>query len=134
MTEPASPAEVVLEATRASLRGGRLLSAAVIERQLAALAEAGYSLQPRRYDDGADLMLKAARRALRGGHFAPAAVVERQLAALEEAGHTFVLTGGTACESFEWGPDSFEACATCGASYWKHAEGAGRVKGAHRHR
>ncbi len=135
MIQPLSPAEVMLEATRATLRTGRIMSAAVIRHQLDALATAGYQMQPRHYDDGAAVLLKAAHRAFRGGHFSPAVVVARQLAALGEDGRTFVLSGEahrSACESFEWGPESFEACARCGWSYWKHAESVDRGKGAHR--
>lgn len=139
MTGPQSPAEVMLEATRATLRSGRVMSAAVIRQQIDALAAAGYQMTPRFYDDGAAVLLKAARRAFRRGHFSPAAVVARQIAAIEEEGRAFIRNGEDnrlPCESFEWGPDSFEACSRCGWSYWKHDESQdgtkGRGKGAHR--
>jgi hypothetical protein len=125
----------MLEATRATLRSGRIMSAAVIRHQIDALAAAGYRLEPRPEDEGAALMLKAARRAFRSGHFAPAVVVAQEVAALADAGHAFVASAGglrTACVSFEWGPESFEACDRCGWSYWKHAEAVTRAKGAHR--
>ncbi|MEP6697462.1 MAG: hypothetical protein ABJA34_11380 [Pseudonocardiales bacterium] len=129
------PAEVMLDATRATLRTGRIMSGAVIRQQLDALATAGYELQPRLHDDGASLLLKAARRAFRSGHFSPSVVVAQQLAAVNDAGRSFVRNGEgrrSACEKFEWGPESFEACANCGWSYWKHAESVDRGKGAHR--
>lgn len=125
-----------MQATRATLRSGRVISAGVIRRQLDALASAGYELQPRLYDDGAELLLQAARRSFRSGHFSPAAVVARQLRAVEQQHREFVLVGEDrrcACETFEWGPDSFQACSRCGWSYWKHAESSGvRSRGAHR--
>ncbi|PZS36206.1 MAG: hypothetical protein DLM59_01665 [Pseudonocardiales bacterium] len=135
MAESPTPADVMLEATRASLRTGRVMSAAVIRHQLDALAAAGYVIQPRFYDDGAAVLLKAARRAFRGGHFSPSVVVEQQIAAVEQEGRAFVQSGEdrrSACDAFEWGPASFEACSRCAWSYWKHAESAGRRKGAHR--
>lgn len=133
--EPTTPAEIMLEATRANLRSGRLPPALVITRQLDALTEAGYRLQPHLDDGGAALMLTAAKLAFRSGRFAPAAVIARQLAAVADAGYGFVWRGEStpaACASFQWGPESFDACAGCGQSFWKHAEGAGHPKGAHR--
>lgn len=135
VTLPPTPADVMLEATRTTLRAGRLPPAEVIRRQLDALDGAGYRLEPQLDDGGAELMLTAAKRALLAGHFTPAGVISRQLAAVEAAGHCFV--GGVAvnrngCASFEWGPDSFAGCARCGVSYWKHPGSAGHARGAHR--
>lgn len=138
-----SPSDVMLEATRATLRAGRFPPGEVIRRQLEALADAGYRLEPQLEDSGAALMLAAARRAIRTAHFAPGAVIARQLDAVGAAGHAFVRRGEdsyirladgrrTPCPTFQWGPDSFEACARCGRSYWHHAEGAIRARGAHR--
>ncbi|MGB9376196.1 MAG: hypothetical protein WCB04_01645 [Mycobacteriales bacterium] len=132
-----SPAEVMLDATRATLRAGRLPPGEVIKRQLNALADVGYHLEPHLDDDGAELMLGAAKRALRSGHLTPSAVIAHQLQAVSASGHAFVREGdegGGRCESFEWGPSSFRACARCGLSYWKHPGGVGPVGGAHRRR
>lgn len=130
-----TPADVMLDAAKANLRAGRFPPGEVIRRQLDALDEAGYRLEPPVDDRGAALLLHAARRALRAGHFTPAAVIARQLAAVGEAGHSFVRDGEDdhrRCESYEWGPDSFEACSRCGISYWKHPGSAGHARGAHR--
>lgn len=136
MTRPGStPAEVMLYAARANLRAGRFPPGEVIRRQLDALDDAGYHLEPRLDDRGAELLLHAAKRALRAGYFSPAAVVGRQLAAVGEAGHSFVREGEEdrrRCESYVWGPDSFDACVRCGISYWKHPGSAGHARGAHR--
>ena len=129
-----TPADVMMEAAKTNLRAGRFPPGEVIRRQLGALDEAGYRLEPPVDDHGAALLLHAARRALRAGHFTPAAVIARQLAAVGEAGHSFVRDRETRsrCESYEWGPDSFEACAQCRISYWKHPGSAGHARGAHR--
>jgi len=128
------PAEVMLEAAKAALRSGRF-PREVIRRQLDALTEAGYRLEPHLDDGGAALMLAAAKRTFRAAHFAPAVVTERQLAAISEAGYVFVRRrqgGRTACPSFQWGPQSFDACERCGLTFWKHAEGIDHPRGAHR--
>lgn len=133
---PLGPRTVMLEATRTALRAGRFPPAEVVRRQLDALAETGYRLRPHLDDGGAALLLTAAKRAFRSGRVAPAAVVARQLADLEAAGYTFVLSSesAAACESFVWGPQSFDACARCGVSFWRHAEATGHGHGSHRRR
>lgn len=135
MSDSPTPAEVILDAARTSLRAGRLPRREVIARQLDALAQSGYRLEPHLDDGGAALMLSAAKRAFRTGRLAPAAVVARQLAAIRDAGHAFVSrdeAARPACASFQWGPESFDACAGCGQSFWQHAEGRGHAKAAHR--
>lgn len=130
-----TPAEVMLDAAKTNLRAGRFPPGEVIRRQLDALDRAGYHLEPPLADAGADLLLQAAKRALRAGHFSPAAVISRQLVAVGESGHSFVKDGEHVhgrCESYVWGPESFEACARCGLSYWKHPGNAGHGGGAHR--
>ncbi len=128
------PKVVMTEATMTALRAGRFPPAEVIRRQLDALAEAGYRLKPHLDDGGAALMLTATKRAFQSGRVAPATVVARQLAAIEEAGYAFVRRSeaAVACESFRWGPQSFDSCARCGLSFWRHADGAGHAKGSHR--
>jgi len=135
VSEPPTPAEVMLEATMATLRAGRFPPGRVIQRQLDALAAAGYRLEPHLDDGGAALMLGATKRAFRLGSFTPAVVIARQLAAVTDAGYVFVRRsdgGPTACASFQWGPQSFDACARCGLSFWRHTEGADHAKGSHR--
>ena len=134
MRQPPGPKEVMLEATLTALRAGRFPPAEVIRRQLDALSDAGYRIEPHLDDGGAALMLAAAKRAFRSGLMAPATVVARQLAAIDEAGHSFLRRREpvVACESFCWGPQSFDACARCGLSFWRHAASAGHAKGAHR--
>ncbi|MGI8722247.1 MAG: hypothetical protein ACR2JG_08455 [Geodermatophilaceae bacterium] len=125
MTEPPTPAEVMLEATRASLRTGRMKPAVVTRQQLDALADAGYHLRPVMDDGGAAFLLATAKRAFRSGRFRPADVVIMQLDELAAAGHFFELSGATdsaACDEFAWGPDSFESCAQCGLSFWRHGD------------
>lgn len=124
----------MLEATKTALRAGRFPPAEVIRRQLDALAEAGYRLEPHLDDGGAALMLAATKRAFLSGRMAPGTVVARQLLAIEEAGYAFVRRSeaAVACESFRWGPKSFDSCVRCGLSFWRHDEGAGHAKGSHR--
>jgi len=125
----------MLDSAKASLRAGRLPPADVVRRQLDALADAGYRLEPHLDDGGDVLMLGAAKRAFRTGHLAPAFVVDRQLAAVADAGFALArrgVSGRAACASFQWGPDSFEACGQCGQSFWRHVEGIGHAKGTHR--
>ncbi|MDQ3578238.1 MAG: hypothetical protein M3381_00335 [Actinomycetota bacterium] len=125
MTEPPTPAEVMLEATKASLRSGRMKPAVVTRHQLDALADAGYRLHPVIEDGGAALLLATAKKAFRSGRFRPADVVVMQLDELAAAGHFFELSRGSdsaACDEFAWGPDSFESCAECGLSFWRHGE------------
>ncbi len=125
MTEPPTPAEVMLEATRASLRSGRMKPAVVTQQQLEALFDAGYRLRPDLEDGGAALLHATAKRAFRSGRFRPTDVIVMQLDELAAAGHYFELQDGTeseACAEFAWGPDSFESCADCGLSFWRHGE------------
>ncbi len=126
MTEPPTPAEVMLAATRSTLRSGRMGPAQVTQQQLDALREAGYRLRPSLADDGASILLTSAKRAFRSGRFRPMDVINVQLDELDRAGHYFVPTGtedSIACDEFAWGPNSFESCEECGLSFWRHGEG-----------
>jgi hypothetical protein len=126
VTEPPLPAEVMLEATRSTLRTGRMGPRQVINQQLDALTAAGYRLRPVLGDGGASLLLATAKRAFRSGRFRPADVIALQLDELAAAGHSFELLNtdqAAACAEFAWGPDSFEACEDCGLSFWRHGDG-----------
>lgn len=125
MTEPLTPAEVMLEATKNTLRTGRMAPAQVVNQQLEALAAAGYRLRPVLSDGGAALLLATAKRAFWSGRFRPAEVIAVQLEELAAAGHSFEIRYGsedTACDEFVWGPDSFESCEECGLSFWRHGD------------
>ena len=135
MTSAPTAAEVMIGATNATLRAGRLPPKAVINAQLDALFAAGFRIEPHRDDGGAALLLAAVKSAFRSARFAPAAVVPLELVALSRAGHAFVpgaAREAAACQSFRWGPRSFEACADCGRSFWEHHEGTGHHGRAHR--
>lgn len=117
----------MLEATRTTLRSGRLSPAQVTQQQLGALTATGYRLRPALADEGASILLATAKRAFRGGRFRPADVIAMQLDALASAGHSYQLLGSSdsqACEEFGWGPNSFESCEECGLSFWRHGENA----------
>ena len=125
MTEPPTPAEVMLEATRSTLRTGRVAPAQVTRQQLDALTAAGFHLRPGLEDGGAALLLATAKDAFWSGRFRPADVIAMQLAELAQAGHVFEYQdphNATVCDEFVWGPDSFESCAECGLSFWRHGE------------
>ena len=126
MTEPPTPAEVMLAATKATLRSGRMKPTLVTRQQLAALTDAGYRLRPVLEDGGSAFLLATAKRAFRAGRFRPADVVIMQLEELAAAGHFFeqsqAVDSAAACDEFAWGPDSFESCAECGLSFWRHGE------------
>lgn len=127
MTEPPTPADLMLEATKSALRSGKVKPAQVTRQQLDALTTAGYRLRPVLSDGGAAILLATAKRAFWTGRFRPADVIPMQLADLAAAGHTFeLLSAGEAgaCDEFVWGPDSFESCEECGLSFWRHGEGA----------
>ncbi len=126
MTEPPAPAEVMLGATRSTLRSGRMGPSQVVRRQLDALAAAGYRLSPDPGDGGWAILLATAKRAFRSGRFRPADVIALQLDELAAAGFYFDAGGwdeGGACADFVWGPDSFDSCEECGLSFWRHGEG-----------
>lgn len=126
MTEQATPAEVMLEATRSTLRSGRMGPAQVVKQQLDALAAAGYRLSPDPGDAGAAMLLASAKRAFWAGRFRPAEVIALQLDELAAAGYYFNYGDGdegAACDDFVWGPDSFDSCELCGLSFWRHGEG-----------
>ncbi|MDQ4037658.1 MAG: hypothetical protein M3313_04745 [Actinomycetota bacterium] len=126
MTEPPTPAEVMLGATKATLRTGRVGPAQVVKQQLDALTAAGYRLSPEPGDGGSAMLLATAKRAFWSGRFRPAEVIAVQLGELAAAGFYFDLRNGqegVACDEFAWGPDSFESCAECGLSFWRHGEG-----------
>jgi hypothetical protein len=125
VTEPPTPAEVMLDATRSTLRAGRVGPRQVTKHQVDALTAAGYRLLPALDDGGAALLLATAKRAFRSGRFRPADVIDLQLDELAAAGHTFELVGAdqdAACDEFAWGPNSFESCEVCGLSFWRHGE------------
>ncbi len=129
MTEPPSPAEVMLEATRATLKSGRMAPAQVTRQQLDALTAAGYRLRPVLDDGGHGMLLKTAKRAFWSGRFRPAEVINLQLRELEAEGYTFELVNAsdaTACAEFVWGPNSFDSCEECGLSFWRHDESGTR--------
>lgn len=126
MTEPPTPAEVMLTATKTGLRSGRMAPAQVIQHQLAALRNAGYRLRPSLSDGGAAILLSSAKEAFWSGRFRPMSVIIAQLNELERAGHRFELAGpddSAACDEFAWGPNSFESCEVCSLSFWRHGEG-----------
>lgn len=125
MTEAHTPAAVMLAATRENLRSGRMKPAQVTKHQLDALTAAGYRLRPVLGDGGAAILLATAKRAFRSGRFRPADVINLQLADLAAAGHSFELlhtSESAACNEFVWGPNSFESCAQCGLSFWRHGD------------
>lgn len=125
MTEPPTPAEVMLAATKNTLRTGRMAPARVVTEQLEALTNAGYRLVPTPSDGGAELLLATAKRAFWAGHFRPAEVIALQLEELGAAGHYFESVlgrEGGPCDDFVWGPNSFESCEECGLSFWRHGE------------
>jgi len=126
VTEPTTPADVMLAATKSTLRSGRMSPAQVTRQQLDALRAAGYRLQPSLADEGAAILLASAKRAFWSGRFRPMDVIITQLDELAGAGHHFVSTGmddSLACDEFVWGPNSFESCEECGLSFWRHGEG-----------
>lgn len=126
MTEPPTPAEVMLEATKSTLRSGRMGPAQVVKQQLDALATAGFRLSPQPGDGGSAMLLATAKRAFWSGRFRPAEVIALQLDELAAAGFFFDFTDGNegaACGDFVWGPDSFDSCEECGLSFWRHGEG-----------
>ena len=134
MTEPPTPAEVMLAATRSTLRTGRMAPAQVIKHQLDALSAAGYSLRPVMGDGGATMLRTSAKRAFWAGRFRPAEVIALQLDDLAAAGHTFELVHAqeaTACDDFVWGPNSFDSCEECGLSFWRHGESGSRDSRTH---
>ncbi len=115
----------MLEATKATLRTGRVAPAQVTRHQLEALTAAGYHLNPMMEDGGAALLLATAKDAFWSGRFRPAEVIALQLEELASAGHFFEYhdpNDMTACDEFVWGPQSFESCEECGLSFWRHGE------------
>ncbi|MBA3339022.1 MAG: hypothetical protein H0T54_04620 [Geodermatophilaceae bacterium] len=129
MTEPPTPAEVMLEATKSTLRTGRMGPAQVTRHQLDALIDAGYVLRPLLDDGGAALLLATAKRAFWSGRFRPADVIALQLEELAAEGHVFEFQTDedvTPCDEFVWGPNSFDSCEECGLSFWRHGEGGTR--------
>ena len=126
MTEPPTPAEVMLGATRSTLRSGRMGPGQVVKQQVDALGTAGYRLRPDPGDGGVALLLTTAKRAFRSGRFRPAEIIALQLDELAAAGYQFEFgdrNEGGACADFVWGPDSFDSCEECGLSFWRHGEG-----------
>ncbi len=129
MTEPPTPAEVMLEATKVTLKGGRMAPAQVTKRQLEALVDAGYGLRPEVDDGGHAMLLATAKKAFWSGRFRPAEVIAMQLDELDAAGYSFEPVDGmdaTACDEFVWGPNSFDSCEECGLSFWRHGESGTR--------
>lgn len=125
MTEPLTPAEVMLEATKSALRTGRMAPAMVTKHQLEALTAAGYELHPMLEDGGLALLLATAKDAFWSGRFRPADVIALQLEELASSGHYFEYVDpedAIACDEFVWGPNSFESCEECGLSFWRHGE------------
>jgi len=125
VTEPLTPAEVMLGATKSTLRTGKLAPAQVVKRQLDALAAAGYQLTPEPGDGGSAMLLATAKRAFWSRRFRPADVIAAQLEDLAEAGYYFDSRQrgeGAACADFVWGPDSYDSCEECGLSFWRHGE------------
>lgn len=138
MTEPPTAAEVMLGATKSTLRTGRMGPAQVTRRQLDALTAAGYRLSPMLEDGGAGILLATAKRAFWAGRFRPADVIALQLQELAAAGHFFELhqaaddaANDTACAEFVWGPNSFDSCEECGLSFWSHGESGTRDTRSH---
>lgn len=123
VTQPPTPAEVMLGATKATLRTGRLAPAQVVRQQLNALAAVGYRLLPEPGDGGSAMLVATVKRAFWSGRFRPAVVIAVQLDELAAAGFYFDLQDdGGACDDFVWGPDSYDSCEECGLSFWRHGE------------
>ncbi len=124
----------MLEATRSTLRSGRMGPAQVTRQQLEALTEAGYQLRPTVNDGGHSMLLATAKRAFRSGRFRPAEVINMQLHQLEAEGYMFELVDAAdvaACDEFVWGPNSFDSCEECGLSFWRHGESGTRDSRTH---